>query len=108
MIKLLDLLSTIPGPWLTLIGTIFGGAGLKLLEWFLGRNKVKVDVATQLRDELRKDIKDLQNRVDELEAENEKWRARAFKAEEEVAVRNALIASHGCMTDISKSNNSGD
>lgn len=102
MIELLELLSSIPAPWLTLIGTIFGGAGLKFLEWFLGRGKNKIDIAAQLRDELRKDIKDLQNRVDELEAENEKWRARAFKAEEEVAVRNALIASHGCMNDVLK------
>jgi len=102
VIELLDLLSSIPGPWLALAGALFGGGGLKVIEHFLGRNKVKADIATQLRDELRKDIKDLQNRVDELEAENEKWRARAFKAEEEVAVRNALIASHGCMTDMLK------
>ncbi|MET7741972.1 hypothetical protein [Streptomyces sp. NPDC005385] len=97
MIRLLDLLGGIPAPWLSLIGVIFGGAGLKFLEWFLGRGQVKEDVATQLRDELRKELKELRERVDELEAENDKWRARAFKAEEEVAVRNALIASHGCM-----------
>lgn len=99
MIPLLELLKQIPGPYLALIGTLFGGGGLKVIEYFLGRGKVKIDVAAEIRDELRKDIKELQARVDELEAENEKWRARAFKAEEEVAVRNALIASHGCMTD---------
>lgn len=99
---MLELLGQIPDPWLALIGTLFGGVGLKIIEHFLNRGKAKVDIATQLRDELRKDIKELQDRVDELEADNEKWRARAFKAEEEVAVRNALIASHGCMTDIIK------
>lgn len=102
MIELLELLGSIPDPWLALITTLLGGVGVKLTEWLMGRNKAKVDIASQLRDELRKDIKDLQARVDELEAENEKWRARAFKAEEEVAVRNALIASHGCMTDVVK------
>ncbi|MFE9497258.1 hypothetical protein [Streptomyces collinus] len=99
MIELLDLLGSIPGPWLALFGTIFGGGGLKVIEWFLNKGKVKEDIATQLRNELRQELKELRERVDELEAENDKWRARAFKAEEEVAVRNALIASHGCMKD---------
>lgn len=94
---MLEILLNIPGPWLAFAGTLFGGVGLKVLEHFLNRNKTKNDIATQLRNELREDIRELQKRVDELEAENEKWRARAFKAEEEVAVRNALIASHGCM-----------
>ena len=94
---MLDLLASIPAPWLAFAGALFGGTGLKVLEHFLNRNKTRNDIATQLRNELREDIRELQKRVDELEAENEKWRARAFKAEEEVAVRNALIASHGCM-----------
>ncbi|TKT03452.1 hypothetical protein [Streptomyces lasalocidi] len=102
MITLLDFLSAIPGPWLAFAGTLLGGTGIKILEYLLGRGKVKADIASELRNELRQDIKDLQARVDELEAENEKWRARAFKAEEEVAVRNALIASHGCMNDVLK------
>lgn len=84
------------------MGALFGGTGLKVLEWFLNRGKAKEDVATQLRNELRQELKELRERVDELEAENDKWRARAFKAEEEVAVRNALIASHGCMTNTLK------
>lgn len=102
MITLLELLSSIPAPWLALIGAAFGGTGLKFLEWFLNRGKAKEDIATQLRNELRTELKELRERVDELEAENDKWRARAFKAEEEVAVRNALIASHGCMADTLK------
>lgn len=95
---LLEFITSIPGPWLALIGTVFGGGGLKVIEYLLNRGKVKEDIATQLRNELREDLRELQKRVDELEAENDKWRARAFKAEEEVAVRNALIASHGCMS----------
>ncbi len=95
---MIELLASIPAPWLAFAGTIFGGVGLKILEHFLNRGKTKNDIATQLRNELREDIRELQKRVDELEAENEKWRARAFKAEEEVALRNALIATHGCMS----------
>ncbi|MDQ0793550.1 hypothetical protein [Streptomyces sp. B1I3] len=79
------------------MGTVFGGVGLKFAEHLLGKNKAKIDVATQMRDEMRIEIKELQKRVDELEETNDKWRARAWKAEEELAIRNALIASHGCM-----------
>lgn len=70
---------------------------MKVVEHLLGKGKAKADIATQIRDELRQDIKDLQARVDELEEENDRWRRRAFKAEEELAIRNALIASHGCL-----------
>lgn len=93
----LEFLSSIPGPWLAFLGTLFGGTGLKVLEHFLGKNKVRVDVATQLRDEMRKDIRELQTRVDELEAETDKWRARAWKAEDELARKRAIMISHGCM-----------
>lgn len=95
--QLLDLLSAIPGPWLAFMGTLLGGTGVKILEYFLGKGKAKADIATAIRDELRKDIKDLQQRVDELEEDNDKWRRRAFKAEEELAISKNLIASHGCL-----------
>ncbi|WP_328691383.1 hypothetical protein OHA74_20705 [Streptomyces phaeochromogenes] len=95
---MLELLGSIPSPWLAFAGTLFGGVGLKVAEFFFNRGKAKTDIQTELRNELRQDIKDLQERVDELEADIKEWRARAFKAEEEVARKDALIASHGCMT----------
>jgi hypothetical protein len=41
--------------WIALIGTFFGGAGLKIVESFLSKGQGKVDAATAMRDELRKE-----------------------------------------------------
>jgi predicted nucleic acid-binding Zn-ribbon protein len=57
-----------------LVGTIFGGVGLKLAEHWLGRNKVKVDDASRLRDELRLEITAQREEIKALEAEVDKWR----------------------------------
>ena len=39
--------------WIALIGTLCGGIGLKIIEHWLGKSKVKMDEASKLRDELR-------------------------------------------------------
>lgn len=59
---------------IALIGTLMGGVGLKLAEHWLGRNKVKIDDATRLRDELRLEITALRAENKELEAEVDKWK----------------------------------
>jgi uncharacterized coiled-coil DUF342 family protein len=60
--------------WIALVGTIFGGAGLKALEHWLGRSKVRIDEAANLRNELRIEITTLREEIKELEAEVDKWR----------------------------------
>lgn len=60
--------------WIALFGAIFGGAGLKITEAWLGRNKVRVDDATQIRDELRLEITSQREEIKGLEAEVHKWR----------------------------------
>jgi len=60
--------------WIALIGTVCGGMGLKVLESWLGRNKVKIDEATTLRNELRQEIADLRAENRELEKEVDRWR----------------------------------
>lgn len=57
-----------------LIGTIMGGVGLKVAEHWLGRNKVKVDDATSLRNELRQEITAQREEIRQLEQEVNKWR----------------------------------
>jgi t-SNARE complex subunit (syntaxin) len=58
---------------LALIGTLFGSAGLKIIEYWLSRAKIKEDTALQMRDELRKEIdrksKDYLLEVDRLRIE---------------------------------------
>jgi len=53
--------------WIALIGTVCGGVGLKVAEHWLGRNKVRVDDATQIRDELRQEITANREEIRELE-----------------------------------------
>jgi hypothetical protein len=57
-----------------LVGTLMGGVGLKVVEHWLGKNKVKVDDASRLRDELRLEITAQREEIKSLEAEVDKWR----------------------------------
>lgn len=61
-----------------LIGTVMGGVGLKAAEHWLGRNKVKVDDATRLRDELRLEITAQREEIRQLEQEALRWREEYF------------------------------
>lgn len=53
--------------WIALIGTLCGGLGLKVLEHWLGKSKVKIDEATKLRDELRIEINAQRDEIKDLE-----------------------------------------
>lgn len=64
--------------WIALIGTVFGGAGLKIVEGFLSRGQDKVDTATELRDELRKESGDLRKEIKQVEKELDQWKERYF------------------------------
>lgn len=61
--------------WVALIGTIFGGVGLKVIEHWLGKNKVRYDDATQIRNELRMEIAEQREEIKDLETLVHKWRA---------------------------------
>lgn len=60
--------------WIALIGTIFGGAGLKIAEHWLGKNRIKIDDASKIRDELRLEIAAQKEEIKDLEVQVEKWR----------------------------------
>lgn len=64
---------------IALIGTLMGGVGLKLAEHWLGRNRVKIDDATQLRDELRLELTALREENRQLEATVDKWRQEYYE-----------------------------
>lgn len=64
--------------WIALIGTVCGGVGLKLTEHWLGRNKMKVDDATQIRTELRQEITVQREEIRQLESDVEKWRGEYY------------------------------
>lgn len=60
--------------WIALIGTVFGGAGLKAAEYWLGRSRVRVDDAKSIRDELRLEITAQREEIKQLEVDALKWR----------------------------------
>lgn len=60
--------------WIALIATVCGGVGLKVTEHWLGRNKVRVDDAARIRDELRLEITANKEEIKGLESEVTKWR----------------------------------
>lgn len=55
--------------WIALIGTLCGGIGLKVLEHWLGKSKLKIDEAAKLRDELRVQLNDQKDEIKTLETE---------------------------------------
>lgn len=63
---------------IALIGTIFGGAGLKIIESWLTRSKERKDDARELRDELRIQINVQNERIAELEKEADDWQSKYY------------------------------
>lgn len=65
--------------WIALIGTILGGVGLKFVEHWLSRSKVRDDTASQLRTELRTEIQGLKTELNNVESDLDKWRGKYYE-----------------------------
>lgn len=72
------------------MGTIFGGAGLKVIESWLGKAKERATEAQTMRDELRKEIDSLRAQLQQsdeeekrLEASIEEWRGKYYDLRDE-------------------------
>jgi hypothetical protein len=64
--------------WIALIGTVFGGAGFKVIEHILGRASQRDSTATSIRTELRLDNSDLRVENAHLHAEVDEWRDKYY------------------------------
>lgn len=64
--------------WLALIGALLGGSGLKFIEHWLSRPKVKDDAASSFRNELREEVKNLRDELRKTEQELDAWRAKYY------------------------------
>lgn len=71
-----------PG-FIALVGTLFGGVGLKVVESWLGRAKEKAAVEASLRDELRKQIEDLEEKEEKLVAQIDIWKMKYYDLRDE-------------------------
>jgi Tfp pilus assembly major pilin PilA len=89
--------------WIALIGTILGGVGLKFVEHWLSRSKVRDDTAAQLRNELRTEIQGLKTELNNVESDLDKWRGKYYelmdnfikvKSELETAMRQLQITQN--------------
>lgn len=76
--------------FMTLVGTLFGGAGVKFLEQWLGRAKDKSDQGAQIRVELRQEIDSLRAQLIAASAEEtrletviEDWRSKYYDLRDE-------------------------
>jgi len=65
--------------WLALIGALLGGSGLKIVEAWLNRSKIKEDSATELRNELRTEVRGLRDELRTVEDELDKWRGKYYE-----------------------------
>lgn len=76
--------------FVALVGTIFGGAGLKVIESWLGKAKERATEAQGIREELRKEIDNLRTQLERADAEEkrleglvEEWRAKYYDLRDE-------------------------
>ena len=69
--------------WLALLGAVLGGSGLKFIEHWLNRSKVRDDAAAQMRVELRDEIKVLREELRTVEDELDKWRGKYYELMDE-------------------------
>lgn len=79
--------------WLALLGALLGGSGLKIVEYWLNRSKIKEDAASQMRTELRNDIKGLREELRVVEDELDKWRGKYYELMDEFMRAKADLAA---------------
>ena len=63
---------------IALVGTVFGGVGLKVAEYLLGKNRVRIDDATKIREELRADMAAQKAEIAQLEAALDRWKEQYY------------------------------
>ena len=63
---------------ISLLGAIFAGAGLKIVEHLLKKAKDKEDIASSLRTELRVELAALKKELSEAERAIDEWRDRYY------------------------------
>lgn len=63
---------------LALLGAVFGGVGVKVVEVFFLRSIKKIDIAGQIREELRGDITYYRGEIRRLQDDLDLWKSRYY------------------------------
>lgn len=82
---------TIDPTWIAMLGTVCGGVGLKISEKWLNHAKDKRDD----RKEFREEIKELQDRLDNVEDDLAEWRGKYYAAQEQILILKAMMVGAG-------------
>lgn len=80
---------------IALVGTLFGGIGLKLVETWLGRKRIKIDDAGNIRNELRLEIAALRIENSDHEKDVDVWREKYYRTYEKLINARAQLMLHG-------------
>lgn len=75
---MIEAIAQVPPAYLALVGAVFGGVGLKALEHYLTRPKIKEDAASEFRRELREEITTLRTELRRTEEDLEQWRTKYY------------------------------
>jgi hypothetical protein len=81
--------------WTALLGTIFGGVGLRLTERFVDRKKTTLDYETSLRKELRDENAELHDENAELRKEVDEWRIKYYNCMDQYRDYDTKWGEHG-------------
>lgn len=94
--------------WIALIGTVLGGVGLKFVEHWLSRSKVRDDTAAQLRNELRTEIQGLKTELNNVESDLDKWRGKYYELMDNfIKVKSELETAMRQLQTQNNNNNTG-
>lgn len=78
----------IPQAWLALIGAVLGGSGLKFIEHWLTRPRLRDDAATAFRNELRVEMNNLRAELKAAETDLDMWKAKYYDILERLSQSN--------------------
>ena len=78
----------------SLLGTVFGGVGMKLIDRFFARGEKKVDDAAKLRKELWDELNSLREEVRNMRKELDGWKEKYFLVLADNAVLRQREADH--------------
>lgn len=85
---MIEFLASIPAGLWAVIGSMVGGIGLKVVERVLNRSATIRDERLDYRTE----IKELQDRLDKVDAELDSWKSKYWASQEEISrLKHALI-----------------
>ena len=79
---------------IALIGTIFGGVGLKLVEMVMSRGSSRDTTAAQIRTELRGDLTGIKTELATVQAELDEWKAKYYDLKEQIIALKSELERH--------------